>query len=192
MLISLYNFNWTDGMAPFDTPGQTEGPTSARADINPGPFRGSCPRLRLHSPLAQPSRTSLRCGWIVELTMQQSSVEDGSFANNSLGFRPIVLYDMRLDMADESLTLSRSRKEQQLRTSPRSRAASSTTSTPTAQLNYPHTICVRAERPPHSLFRRKSTLRRLDLRAEGLQRPTPCSTIERWAVYAAGSLRSRC
>ncbi|KAE8984791.1 hypothetical protein PF011_g20645, partial [Phytophthora fragariae] len=28
--------------------------------------------------------------------------------------RPIVLYDTRLDMADESLTLSRSRKEQQL------------------------------------------------------------------------------
>ncbi|KAE8955679.1 hypothetical protein PF011_g31722, partial [Phytophthora fragariae] len=41
------------------------------------------------------------------------TVEDSSFTN-PLGFRPIVLYDTRLDMADESLTLSRSRKEQQL------------------------------------------------------------------------------
>ncbi|KAG6613195.1 putative transmembrane protein [Phytophthora cinnamomi] len=39
--------------------------------------------------------------------------EDDGFTN-SLGFRPIVLYDAHLDMADESLTLSRSRKEQQL------------------------------------------------------------------------------
>ncbi|GMF42557.1 unnamed protein product [Phytophthora fragariaefolia] len=40
-------------------------------------------------------------------------VEDESFTN-FLGFRPIVLYDTRIDMVDESLTLSRSRKEQQL------------------------------------------------------------------------------
>jgi hypothetical protein len=40
-------------------------------------------------------------------------VDDGSFTN-LLGFRPIVLYDTGVDMVDESLTLSRSRKDLQL------------------------------------------------------------------------------
>ncbi|KUF84639.1 hypothetical protein AM587_10013393 [Phytophthora nicotianae] len=41
-----------------------------------------------------------------------ASVDDN--LTNLLGFRPIVLYDTRVDTIDESLTLSRSRKEQQL------------------------------------------------------------------------------
>ncbi|KAL4114504.1 hypothetical protein PRIC2_014441 [Phytophthora ramorum] len=41
------------------------------------------------------------------------AADDGNFTNQ-LGFRPIVLYDTRVDVADESLTLSRSMKDQQL------------------------------------------------------------------------------
>ncbi|KAF4033138.1 hypothetical protein GN244_ATG15025 [Phytophthora infestans] len=41
-----------------------------------------------------------------------ASVDDN--LTNLLGFRPIVLYDTRVDTIDESLTLSRSRKGQQL------------------------------------------------------------------------------
>ncbi|KAG7385166.1 hypothetical protein PHYPSEUDO_001794 [Phytophthora pseudosyringae] len=41
------------------------------------------------------------------------SVDDGDFAA-VVGFRPIVLYDTRVDMLNDSLTLSQSRKELQL------------------------------------------------------------------------------
>ncbi|KAL3666338.1 hypothetical protein V7S43_008590 [Phytophthora oleae] len=39
-------------------------------------------------------------------------MQDPHFFSNVSGFRPIVLYDTRVDLIDESLTLSRSRKEQ--------------------------------------------------------------------------------
>lgn len=50
---------------------------------------------------------------MLERQYSESSMSDESFTD-LVGFRPIVLYDTRVDMVDESLTLSRSARAQQL------------------------------------------------------------------------------